>query len=101
MTRLERSGRRRVLSQRALAGLVCALGLLLLGAGPAAASTVQGVIYRDDDADGQRDAGEAALPGVAVELRQNPPGTLIDSTTSAGDGSYTLTASPGGYDVIA
>lgn len=59
-------------------------------------SVISGVVFRDDGSaggtahDGVRQAGEAGLPSVPVELRQGA--TVLDRLLTAGDGSYRLYA---------
>ncbi len=52
--------------------------------------TVSGTIWHDLDANGQFDAGEPGLGGVALQL-EGDGGALLVSQTSAGDGSYSFT----------
>ncbi len=67
--------------------------------GIASAATVSGTVWRDDDHDRQIDGGEDLIEGWIVELVLG--GTVIDTTTTASDGTYTLTTvSPGsGYEI--
>src|SRR4029450_1339541 len=70
---------------------------------PAAAQTVTGQAYEDRNGNGQRDAGEPALPGVQLETyrRQDGP-VLYDQTgASAADGSFSFAPGNGCYMVRA
>ena len=60
---------------------------------------VSGVAYTDTNGDGTQQAGESGLGGVTVQLL-NATGTVIATTTTAGDGSYSFTGvTPGAYSV--
>lgn len=64
---------------------------------------VSGFVYRDDNDNGRRDAGEVGLPGVTVRLV--PKDTISPQSTrevmTAADGSYRFTGlAPGRYDII-
>ncbi|MGH1403812.1 MAG: SdrD B-like domain-containing protein [Alphaproteobacteria bacterium] len=62
-------------------------------------ATVSGTIWRDDNHDRQIDPGEELVEGWSVELVLN--GTVVDTVTTAADGTYTFTnVSPGsGYEI--
>lgn len=62
-------------------------------------ATVSGTIWRDDNHDRQIDPGEELVEGWNVELTLN--GTVVDTVTTAADGTYTFTnVSPGsGYEI--
>jgi hypothetical protein len=48
---------------------------------------VSGFVYNDANSNGQRDAGEAALAGVNMELR-TPMGVMVSSATTDSTGQY-------------
>ena len=48
---------------------------------------VSGFVYNDANSNGQRDAGEAALAGVSMELR-TPMGVIVSSATTDSTGQY-------------
>lgn len=80
---------------------------LLLAAVPltlsAASGSIQGIVYTDRNADGQRQAGEAGLAGRTVFLDRNSNGRLDagePSTVSAADGSYRFPGLPAGTFVV-
>ncbi len=56
-------------------------------------------VWDDLDANGVQDSGEPGIAGVAVELRDGT-GTVVGTTTTAGDGSYGFPSlDPGEYTV--
>jgi len=64
---------------------------------------VSGFVYRDDNDNGRKDAGEPGLAGVPVRLV--PTDTLSNQSpiqvTTGADGSYSFTSlSPGRYEII-
>ncbi len=62
-------------------------------------STVTGRAWTDADANGVRQTGEPALVGITVGL-YNAAGTLVATTTTAADGTYSFTyVLPGTYSV--
>ncbi len=71
-------------------------------------STLAGTVFRDDSADGARDAGEPGLGGVTVSLVDaagNPAtdgyGNAVAAATTAADGSYRFTGLlAGNYRVV-
>lgn len=69
---------------------------------PAQTGTVSGVLYQDLNKDGVFDAGDAVAGGVVVWADLNGNG-VVDagepSTTTAANGSYTLTGLPTGVNV--
>ena len=71
----------------------------LVASGPAAAQSVSGSAYEDRNANGIRDAGEPALPGVSVTLFGTPDGGgAVDQTVpSAPDGSFAFAPGAGCY----
>ena len=61
--------------------------------------TIGDVVWHDEDGDGEKDADEPGIPGVTVELL-DADGNVIDSTTTAKDGSYLFVDVPfGDYQV--
>ncbi|MGA9347420.1 MAG: SdrD B-like domain-containing protein [Anaerolineae bacterium] len=56
---------------------------------------ISGTVYSDQNGNGIRDEGELGIPGTAVWLRDSH-GYLLESTTTAGDGSYMFTELPSG-----
>ena len=57
-------------------------------------------IWSDADGDGVQDAGEAGIGGVTVQLK-NAGGTVVDTVTTAPDGSYLFTGlAAGTYKVV-
>jgi hypothetical protein len=68
-----------------------------------APASVSGAVFNDLDADGVKDAGEGALSGRTVYSDTNGNGSLDagePSTTTAGDGSYTLSGLTPGTTAI-
>lgn len=55
------------------------------------AAPVTGTAWTDTDSDGIRDIAESGRPGVAVELWDTARTTMLTSTTSAADGTWSLT----------
>jgi hypothetical protein len=49
--------------------------------------TVSGKVFNDLDGDGHQGTGEGGIGGVTIELKIMA-GTVVDSTVTAGDGSY-------------
>lgn len=79
-------------------------GLTTLGAGTPVAvaiqsSAISGVVWEDVDDSKTRDTGEALMPNVTVRLMQGS--TVVDSTTTAADGSYTFDALVSGDYTVA
>ncbi len=74
-------------------------GALALAACPVLAQTVSGTVFEDLDGDGVRDAGEAALEGIAVRLygQQDAGGTFDTTVTTAPDGSFSFSPGDGCY----
>ena len=73
---------------------------LTLAAGLAQAASVGNLIWADANADGAQDPGEPGIPGVPIQLWNSLRTSLIASTTSGPDGSYTLTTpNAGSYRV--
>ena len=61
------------------------------------AQTISGVKYNDLNANSARDPGEPGLDGWTINLEQ-PAGTVIQTKTTAADGSYSFTGlAPGTY----
>ncbi len=60
--------------------------------------TVSGVVFNDPNGNGTQDPGELGIGGVTVQLKSGS--TVVASTTTAGDGSYSFTSvTPGSYTV--
>ncbi|SFL33434.1 Cna protein B-type domain-containing protein, partial [Nitrosomonas aestuarii] len=53
-------------------------------------ASISGFVYCDDNDDGIKDAGEAGLSNVTIQLL-NAAGVVINTTTTAADGSYSFT----------
>jgi len=85
----------------ALALAVTTFGLYLLVVPSdvvlAAPNEINGTVYLDYNGDGQRGASDAGVTGVTVSA-YDASGTLINSTTTLPDGTYTLSV-PDGTDV--
>lgn len=66
-----------------------------------ATQSVSGLVYRDDDDNGAQDPGEAGVGGASVTVTGTDDlGADVDrTTTTAGDGSWSLTLRPGTYTV--
>ncbi|NNF54928.1 MAG: hypothetical protein HKN03_10855, partial [Acidimicrobiales bacterium] len=60
-------------------------------------ATIGNYVWDDLDGDGIQDLIESGLGGVTVQLLQG--GTVVQTTTSAADGSYQFIAAPGTYTV--
>ena len=61
--------------------------------------SISGMKFNDLNGNGIKDAGKPGLSGWTINLEQ-PAGTVIDSTTTAADGSYIFTyLDPGDYTV--
>jgi protocatechuate 3,4-dioxygenase beta subunit len=75
---------------------IVASGVVLIGPGPhgisvsAANGTVSGRVFEDLDVDGTADASENGAAGATVKA-YDAAGTLVGTTTTAADGTYTLT----------
>ena len=83
------------------------LALVTLAASPVLAQQVSGAAFEDRNANGIRDAGEPALPGVTVELfgQSDATGALdtslqTDATGLFSVGLYTLTDGSGEMRVM-
>jgi len=76
---------------------VCALSSV--ASASAFAQTVSGQAYEDRNANGIRDAGEPALPGVSVELYGTATvgGAYDQTATAAADGTFSLAPGNGCY----
>ena len=62
-------------------------------------SSITGTVFNDANGNGIQDAGEAALSGVTIELRNNA-GTVIATTTTNASGGYSFSnLSAGMYTV--
>lgn len=64
---------------------------------PVNTGVIGNYIWADADGDGVQDAGEVGIAGVVVELYDSA-GVLVDTVTSAADGSYLFTNVPLGED---
>ena len=85
-----------MISPRAVAILICLLGLQHAGA----AIVIGDFVWNDTDGDGVQDAGEPGVAGVTVQLWNAAKNDLLSSTTTNSSGAYALEASgPGGYRV--
>ena len=60
-------------------------------------ATIGNYVWHDVDADGIQDATEVGIDGATVRLMQGA--TVIDTTTTAGGGWYSFSATPGDYTV--
>jgi protocatechuate 3,4-dioxygenase beta subunit len=61
---------------------------------------LSGYVYVDANKNGVKDAGDGAVAGVAITLK-DAGGSTVVSTTTAGDGSYSFTGlTPGTYSVF-
>ncbi len=70
-----------------------------LDAGFVAPATIGNLVWNDLDGDGIQDAGEPGVGGASVELLAND-GTVVATTTTPADGSYSFTGvAPGTYRV--
>lgn len=70
---------------------------------PTQTASVSGVVFMDWNQDGVQDAGEAGVGGKVVWADANNNGQLDGdevSTTTADDGSYTLSGVPAGVEVV-
>jgi hypothetical protein len=59
--------------------------------GDGSPGSVSGVVFTDDDRDGERDSGEVGVPGCIVKLVSNNPanpGQVMATTTTNGLGEY-------------
>jgi hypothetical protein len=66
-----------------------------------ATGTLSGIVFLDGNRNGQQDAGEAGIPGIAITVR-SANGAVRRETTTGADGSYTIQALPiGPYSVTA
>ncbi|SFK11589.1 Cna protein B-type domain-containing protein, partial [Nitrosomonas aestuarii] len=67
---------------------------------PPEPASISGFVYCDDNDDGIKDAGEAGLSNVTIQLL-NAAGVVINTTTTAADGSYSFTGLDAGtYSVV-
>ncbi|MCH8010177.1 MAG: fibronectin type III domain-containing protein [Chloroflexi bacterium] len=66
--------------------------------GPQPQGQVRGVVFYDRDEDGMLDPTEEGLPHRTVLLKQD--GERRESTSTGTDGTFTLEAAPGRYDLI-
>jgi hypothetical protein len=61
--------------------------------------TVSGTVYNDANGNGVRDAGEAGMPGVSVQLK-TPAGSVVASTTSDASGNFLFGSVAAGQYVV-
>ncbi|HKD11718.1 MAG TPA: SdrD B-like domain-containing protein, partial [Thermoanaerobaculia bacterium] len=61
--------------------------------------TVSGTVYNDVNGNGVRDAGEAGMPSVTVQLK-TPAGSLVASTTSDASGNFLFNNVAAGQYVV-
>ncbi len=79
--------------------LLIAAGALLAGTpamGQEASGTITGVVFHDRDEDGTQDPGEE---GLSRDVVLKPDGATLGSTGNGVDGTFTLEAAPGRYDL--
>ena len=74
-------------------------GLAAICAAPSYGQAVSGTTFEDRNADGLRDPGEPAIPGVSVTLfgTRDVGGALEQTVATAGDGTFTLAPGNGCY----
>ncbi len=53
-------------------------------------ASITGTVFRDDDRDGTLDGGEPGILGATIELYESDGTTLITTTTTAADGTYSF-----------
>ena len=70
-----------------------------VNAGVYAPSTVTGTVFTDANADGVQEKGEAGLTGQTVNL-VNASGSVIATTTTAANGTYSFTGVAPGPDTV-
>lgn len=58
-------------------------------------TTITGVVFKDSNANTTREGGEPGLPNVTLTLK-NGIGTVVATTMTAGNGTYSFTALPSG-----
>src|SRR5437867_686745 len=61
--------------------------------------TISGTVFSDLNGDGARGTGEGGLGGVTMQLL-NSAGTVIATTTTAGDGAYVFTGITAGNYMV-
>ena len=59
-----------------------------------------GLVYRDDNNNGQWDAGESTIPGVKITNKEAGNSIAYWHTISTGNGGYAIGISPGSTDTI-
>jgi len=63
-------------------------------------STISGIVFQDMNNNGLKDGADTALAGVTIQLQDNG-GTVVATTTTAADGSYSFSnLAPGTYSVL-
>ena len=63
-----------------------------------AQSSIGGVVFNDANNSGVRDAGEAGIDGVSINI-YSPAGQWLGWTNTAADGTYSFNVQPGSYKV--
>ena len=69
-----------------------------------AGGTLQGRVFQDRNADGSSGSGDPGLGGVTVFADADGDGqldTLEQSATTAADGTFSINAAPGTYEIVA
>src|SRR6185436_18706083 len=74
-------------------------GLAAFCAAPAFAQAVSGTTFEDRNANGIKDSGEPAIPGVSVTVfgTKDVGGALDQTVSSAADGAFTVLPGNGCY----
>ena len=68
--------------------------------GDVQSSTLSGVVFNDLNDNGTSNPGEPGIGGVTIQLINPSTGAVVATTTTAGDGTYTLNGlPPGSYTV--
>jgi SdrD B-like domain len=89
-----------VLHSKASAGFIATVcGNYSKASGTATPPKVTGVKYEDLNANGKRDSGDPGLGGWTIRLRQG--GKVVDTTTTASNGSYSFTLDANKLDISA
>ena len=61
--------------------------------------TIGNFVWNDQNGNGLQDTNEPGITGVTVNLLGSDGTTVVDTTTTATDGSYSFTTTPGTYSV--
>jgi len=72
------------------------VGFQFFQIGDGTPGSVSGVVFRDANQDGDRDAGEPGLSGFSVKLVNTTTSTVVSTTTTNANGEYVF--SPLGFD---